>query len=719
MSALSADLRARFDSAIRAPLRAVRRRLRAYVALDGGVRLLLAMILASLVQIVLDWWLRLSVDQRATMNVVITLIWLWVIYRRLVSPLLAPVSERLLAAAVDRAHPQLHDGLSTAVQFESGETGPHESNSPALIAAVVEETCRRVHDVRFSDVLDHGRARRGGVELAGLVGIVVLAYALAPDLMRIWFQRNWLIHEVSWPQRTTITPIGFDDSGRRRAPRGEELDLAAAIEGVVPTAVTLQWWTESGRRGAETMAVIGEAPAARAAVALGALHEPITFRIVGGDESTREYRVEPVDRPFVESMSIRVTPPAYTRVEPTVLTQETTIELLRGSSLEIDARMNKPLESARFAGPGGAVAPCELIEPDRARIAWSDPQPGIWSFELRDRDGAESVRGVRYTIKLTSDAPPVVKLSIASVSDIVTPLAELSIEATFNDVYGLSRVMVAIQRNDDAPVSLPVEGFREGDRDVRASLAYALDALAVQPGDRLRVFAESADNDPAGPNLGRAEAMPIRVLTPSDFLNEMAKREMELRQEFERLISEQGGMRDALERAVAGLRADEAPAGAASQRLAGLARRQDSHATRSTAIRRGFERILAEMRQSRVARGADEQRLGGRIAAPLDEIASVLMPRASSTISGLRRMPTAEALHDSPAQQSEIVRRMRIVLKNMLELEGYREAVALLQEIIAEQKDVRAGTIEALSGELDSIFEDDSPKKPASEAAKP
>ncbi|MFN0134803.1 MAG: hypothetical protein ACKVS9_01655 [Phycisphaerae bacterium] len=728
------DLTPRVEAGIRAPLRRLRRRALSYVAIDGAVRVLAAFIVAGVLQLVLDWWLRLTVDQRAGLNLAITSVWLYVVYRHLVAPLLAPLSDRALAAAVDRAHPELHEGLSTAVQFADGEIGPAERNSPVLARSVIADACAAAADVRFFDVLNHRRAKKAAMRLGGLAALIGSAWLIFPDMMGLWFRRNWLVHDVPWPQRTTIIPEGFDTTDRRRIPRGDELDIGAEIQGRTPPTVTLEWWTAEGRTGSEVMDIIGQADLnlpeaerrARARVSLGPLTEPIDFRITGGDEYTRTFRVEPIERPAIVRAEIRVTPPTYTRLVPIVYQNETTIEILAGSSVVIDAHASKPIDSARFVGPAGAAIATELVESDRIRLDWATPLAGTWTFELRDRDGWQNLRGVRYNFKVVTDQPPTAKLALADISDVITPAAELSMDVTISDVYGISAVGVFVQRNDDPPTALTLGGFEAASREYRTSLRYDVDQLSVAPGDRLLVWSQGSDVDPVGPNVGRSEPLLLRVLTPADFLSEMAKREMELRQEFERLISEQSGVKDAIDRLLPSLPESGAPPATTAQRLGGLVRRQDSHAARTLAVRRSFERILAEMRRSRVAKSADEQRLSGRIGKPLEEIGTALMPRASGVLGELRRQVERTARQASSTTQTEILRKMRQVLASMLELEGYREAVALLQEIIADQKDVKSQTGHSLSTELDALLNLDGldhpanpPKGPASQASEP
>lgn len=686
---------------ISAPLARLRRRCRLYLALGGLLRLAVAMVLACSAQFLLDRTLRLTVDQRAVFNVLITLVWLWVIYRGLLSPLLAPLSDRFLATAVDRAHPHLHDQIASAVQFTSEPRARGNGSSPQLIEAVVKDACRAAPDVSFLRVLNHRLARRRIAALGCLATLVAGVWIIESELMATWFRRNWLVQEVPWPQQTYIVPVGFDADGRRRVPRGDELEIAAEISGTPPRSATLSWYTQSGRRGREKMTLVGRK---RFETSLGVLTEDLRFRIAGGDELTREYRVEAVERPRVLRTVTRVTPPEYIGAEPTVLEQQTALEVLEGSRLEIEARLNKPVAEAVFAGAAGPVADCELLAPDRLRVRWDEPASGTYVFQLRDADGLEDQRPVRFTVRVVADAPPAVRMHLVGVGEVITPVAELSIELTLADQYGLGSAALIAQRGEDPPITMPAPGFRAREREFQAILGLAVESLRVAAGQKLRLSAEAADLDPRGPNVGRAEPVTLAVVSREEFLSEMARRELELRREFEQLISAQRGLKDGLERLLAELPPGGAPPVVPAQRLGAFARRQETHAGRALAIARRFVQILEQMYTSKAAGVEDEKRILERVAAPLERLGRQRMPAASERLSELRRDATPEAVQTALADQGDILREMRTVLANMLEWEGYRDAVALLREVLSQQEDVHAATLRALEAELEAIL---------------
>lgn len=686
---------------ILAPLAQVRRRARLYLALDGLARLGVVVVIACAAQLVLDYSLRLPVDQRAALNIVITLIWLAVIHRSLMRPLLAPLSDSLLAAAVDRTHPELQGRIATAVQFASGRAGPSASNSPQLVRAVLADACASVDRVRFERALNRARAQRRLREIALLAAGVVAVWMFQPRLVHTWFQRNWLVQELPWPQRTYIIPVGFDAAGTRSAPRGDELAIEALIEGETPNAVTLTWRTPSGRRGRETMTVIGRS---RAEISLGVLTEPLTFLISGGDERTREFTVTPVDRPQVIYTAATITPPTYTGLAAATLEQQTVLEMLDGSTLEIAAVVNKPIHSATLVDAEGSTWEVERTASDRLRIVKDAPASGVYQLHLLDLDGYTDRQPLRFTLKVTPDAPPVVQLQLRDAGEFITPAAEIVTEITARDAYGVQDVTLSVQRNEDPPYESRPQEFAPPQREFHGESLLRPADVSARPGDRLRVQVLAADYDPRGPNIGRSDAADLTVLTAGDFLAALAARESELRREFERLIREQRTLRDNLDRLLPTLPAGGERSTAAIQRLSGLARQQEALGGRVGTVRRGFEQILAEMYTNKVVRTADERRLTDRVVLPLQAVVDETIPTAARHVSELRREVTMAGIDRVAQSQADLLRRMEAILENMLELEGFREVVAMLQEIIGLQADLHGETARALERELEAIL---------------
>ncbi|MCA9242944.1 MAG: hypothetical protein KDA32_03230 [Phycisphaerales bacterium] len=687
------------------PLRRLRGRARAYLFVRGAVRVWLAFMLGGLGQLALDRWLRMPADQRVLFNVLLTAWWSFVIYRWLVRPIRAPLSDDELAAVVDHANPGMHDGLATAVQFARGEVGDEFSNSPRLIEETLREACARAQGVPFLGVLNHRGARQRLTELLSLFALTGAVWIMTPELMNTWFLRNWLLRDVAWPQQTQIIPVGFDESGAMRWPIGDELEIRADLYGKPPQRVLLDWRTTEGA-GQVAMTMIGQS---RLRASLGLMDTDVRFRIHGGDEETREFVVYAIERPRITRTSTRITPPAYTRREAVTVEQQTVFEALKGSRIEIDAWLNKSVSQAVFRSSDESIGEAEQVADDRISFVWDAPQSGSYSFLLRDADGWENRRPVRFTVRVEPDEAPRVSLALVGVSDAVTPAGVFDVALGFEDEFGLADARLSVQRNDDPAIGIPIGAIEAEARRYEHRAQIDASRLALKPGDRLRIWAEADDTDPAGPNTGRAEAPELRVLSAGEFAARIAEQELALRREFERALSAQRAIRDGLDRLAEELDPLTRPDEGQTQRASGLARRQEQQTAVIARVTDAYEQLLEEMRANRAARPSEERRLQDSLIDPLQRLSEDGMPAASSALEQVGSEGGA-AVGAAADRQASVMRDMRDVLNNMREWEGFREAVAMLEEIIAEQESLRDTTVTAISDELDAILGLDDPE---------
>lgn len=702
-----------FEQRVLAPLRRLRARTRLHLAVRGGLVVLLAIVGAAAVQLMLDRWLGLSLDQRVVFNIALTLVWLALVWRFLVRPLRRSLPNHTLAAWVDAMDPALDDRLQTAVEFAAG-AAPSDAHaepvSAELVGAVLAETSQRISPPAFDRVLDRRAFRQWLTTLAGIVTLVAGAFVLRGETMSIWFERNWLLSSRQWPQQTQLIPQGFDPVGRRRLPRGEEVDVVADVVGELPREVYLEWRTPSGRSGREAMNILG---GRRVQVGLGVLTEDVAFRLRGGDEHTPAYQIEAVERPRVMHFLARVTPPAYTEMQPMDFEQQTALEAVAGSSIELTARVNRPLQMARFISDEGAalelgsagVLPARTDEHETTLLLrWEQPKSGIYRFELQDVDGLSNLNPVRYTLKVLPDQPPNVELNLAGAGELATAEADLRLRVSAEDAFGLSGVELRAQRNADATEPVQIPPVTDVQRQFETAISLPAQKLRAAPGDRLRVQAFAADRDPAGPNRGESKALEIQVVSREDFEHALAERELELRGEFERLIAAQKSLHESFARIQADLPQQGPSSPRESQQLLGLMRRQASHAARCGALARRYLDMLEEMRTSKVARIADEQRITGRVASPLEQLERQTMPELSDAWGALREDATEPRRAAAIAQQGRVLREMDAVYRSMVEWEGFREAASTLAGIIEQQKEVRAATLAELDRQLSDIL---------------
>jgi hypothetical protein len=696
----------------------LRRKYRTYQWLEGGTRVVAAIIGAAFVQLIVDRWLEMERDQRIVLNVFISLFWAVVIYRVLIRRLRAPADDRWLAGLIDRKYAQLHDQMTSAVAFARGEAGDAESNSPELQAAVVQQALISGATVRFDGILNHERVRRRLIDLSSAVVLVALAFALQPTLMQTWFARNWLVRDVDWPRRVTITLRDFDAQRQRVHPRGEPLELVAdlAYSGQPPQTATLRWTDAEGHRHRESMTRIGND---RLTVSLGTPVDDLSFDIVGGDARTPVHRVRLVDRPRIVTVTATLEPPAYTNLPPAEEPQATGLEVLAGSRVSLTASTNKPIAQAAFVQDGAAITQCEITNQQALSVTFAPEHSGNYQFQLLDLDGLANARPINVKLRVLPDGAPEIQIQREHLGEQITPQARITVALEAEDQYGLGELRLLSEVTDDSgqaitpPTPLPLRDFKLGVRQFKQTVTLEAAQFALRPDQRLRFQALATDRLPEHPNQSQTNPLEFRVVHPDDFLAGVAQRELELRREFEQVLEAQRGVREALRRMQSSLQSNGLDQQTLSQ-LRALQRRQGWHASRCLSLGQEFQQLLDELRANRLAEPAEERRLSQRVIEPLEHLGSETYPEVTRTLDQLEH-PEPAALDKALLAQDSLIEALNQVLANMLEWEGYREMIQIVEELVQAQENTREATLNRLEADLAEILDllDDEESLPA------
>ena len=601
---------------------------------------------------------------------------------------------------------------------------------------VVAQAQTAVGTLRFEDALDHRRAARQSAIGAACLVAFGMSCLLAPEAMGIWFQRNVLLsRHVEWPQLTHLQVDGVED-GRLIHPSGDDLQINVTATGQIPRSVDFEYEphrdaTDDGTLRAGELQLFKHGERDFRGV-FPQLRRALRARAVGGDAVTEWFDVVLVQRPRVTQVQMAIAPPAYTGLSlQTLRAGQTVAEALRGSEVRIEVETNKPIAQAELRRGNTVVRSLpEAAGQDRMTVHFTPNESGTYHFRLTDDYRLVNRRPVRFTVRITADRPPRVRLRIPGLGDMVTPDAVLPMSLEMTDTYGLgSAELVHRITAGAAPTTQPttapsgeatqpLEGFEVAGRNFSTSLNFALAPLDLEPGQRFTVFARATDQDTVGgPNIGESVIFSLRVVAPDELLAELSRREQEYRREFERLVRDQGTLRGNLLSAwnLVQIAADAAQRTAAVKAYANHARRQQALARRVVGIRGQFQRILDEMEINRVATQVIRVRLANRIIQPLETLGRKDMTAAADALGAVARSDAGVDLTAIDPEQARIVETMQRILSQMLQWEGFHEAVAILRDVIKTQSNLNRETDEELERRIQEIFG----TNPAPGASKP
>lgn len=231
---------------IHEPLARLRQRIRFYVIMEG--LLLAGLYLAT-------WfWISLAVDYglfrlftidlvqgapysfRAVLLTGLLAGLLAIVVLRILLRALLALGDRALAMVLERRFPiELNDRLITAVELGDPQLTRKLGYSSAMVEETMRDASERLQDLDLELVFDWTRLRRYTLRLGiGTLGVFLLVgiiYCVAvrrdfTDYIQrfravagLWFERNILLTNATWPRRAYLELVGFPENGELRIGR--------------------------------------------------------------------------------------------------------------------------------------------------------------------------------------------------------------------------------------------------------------------------------------------------------------------------------------------------------------------------------------------------------------------------------------------------------------------------------------------------------------------
>jgi collagen type III alpha len=233
--------------------------------------------------------------------------------------------------------------------------------------------------------------------------------------------------------------------------------------------------------------------------------QDMTYRIVAGDDTTKDYKIHVIQPPSATIDSIRLDYPEYTRLEPSTQTTGA-IDALEGTRVTLRATSNMPLRSASLqffddesASKRAEEVPVHVENGNKLQAEWTLQMRSDGSYPHFYRIFCTSVGGEfertpsLYTLEIRADRPPEIVL-VDPKTDLELPAnAELPLlfEARDPD-FTLSFINLKVEK-DGAAVS-PEEIYDGHDQQVRKTYKWSLAKYHLRPKDTITYWLEAQDN---------------------------------------------------------------------------------------------------------------------------------------------------------------------------------------------------------------------------------
>ncbi len=566
----------------------------------GWVRLVLLLVGFSLFTVFAPYWLHR---------------WVWRQRR-----------ETQLARLIARRYPGLGDRLLGVIELQDQE-GNSDTLSPRLREAAMEAVAIEAGGRKLDEALPPQQHRRWALAALCLAGISAAAFTLTPRAGFNALQR-WLM-PLSNTERYTFTRL-------ENPPVYRAVAFGEAFE------ILLKLSKDSEQRPLKAAGRYGLQPGVEASLVSDVYHfrfpgqqDPGTVVFHVGD-LRHEVRIEPVQRPGMQSVTAVVTPPAYLGIpEKTVDLNTGVVSAVEGSKVRIDLTTTRQLASATF-GPTRSQTIEEPKEQAPAFVPLDGPlaisgltarmpvmDVGTVAFEIpfawTDKLGLAGESGFKLRVDALRDAAPTCYLQGIDRQKVMLPEETVDFEVLAEDDFGVRQTGVEwsgqfTRPTDEAPAKGEMklgDGAPE-ERRIGKAAAFSPAAFGITPQKiTLRGY-----TDDYFPKRGRVYSEPVilYVLTRDEHaqllktrfdraiteFEDLARRDQELLEENQRLerLSGEELQKDPNTKRLEGQDAAEAESKRRMQELTDRMESLMKDATRNGDIEKGTLKKMAESLKS-------------------------------------------------------------------------------------------------------------------------
>jgi len=415
-----------------------------------------------------------------------------------------------LAEEVERGNPQLHDLLNCAVELNQKSK---TQNLSYMEKRVLETTAKEVNTIAWGKGTRPGSLYWVSILLGIGLGAGLAVWGVGKSPVQKAFDS--LSDEAGLSISTSLTGSLNGDNGppSNEFTRGSDVSIFADIirghRGQKQAMIEYKNGVE-----VESVEMLETRILGRFEFVVPALKDTFEYRVVTPSLITAWHKVNPYDPPALRTAKWKISPPAYTKLDPFEHEGFGYVKAPEGSSIELGMEIEPLPENvqARLV----AVDQNTSLDGNGTFFGHAFDLNEEWKgyIELTDLDKPERPPVIYDDLVLAPipDEPPLVEITEPA-KDLQLPAdATFLVEVFASDDHGVSDVRMRIEHaGDSEEETIFVEPT---EKEKRLTYVFDLNERALAVGDVLTYMALASDNKEPDSQLARSEIYFIEVLPP-------------------------------------------------------------------------------------------------------------------------------------------------------------------------------------------------------------
>jgi len=467
------------------------RRRRLYVARQLSICWLICALLgAGLIGAAWLWGWR-SLPAVAALCAVAVLATGWVLRRsRRFQP-----DYRALARIIEQQNPDLKALLLAAVEQQAqgpdGQLGylQHRVIAEAVTHATGHDWTRSISTWKL--------ALAGLGRTAALLLLLVVVSQMLPPMSLLPRDHKGVL--AAKDDSVTVTP------GDTEVEQGAPVVILARFAGRVPSAVSL--WFGPGSQEPQQIPLTRSLDDPVFGGIIQDVRSNLLYHVEYAGQRTHDYRIQVYQYPELLRADAKIVYPAYTKLQEKVIQDTRQISVVEGSQVTLTFTLNKPVTTARLVPKTGiALGPAvDSRDPNVLIVSMTASQSERYELQMADAQGRSNKMPPRFAIDVHKNLPPELTPTFPNRDVVVSPLEELTLEASVADdygvtSYGLSYALAGMETQEVALGTANSAGGANPQSAEGPQIRYllAMEGLGAQPDQLLTYYFWADDIGPDG-----------------------------------------------------------------------------------------------------------------------------------------------------------------------------------------------------------------------------
>lgn len=235
------------------------------------------------------------------------------------------------------------------------------------------------------------------------------------------------------------------------------------------------------------------------AVRLPTITHDLSYVVLADSWESETYQVKVFVLPKLVQLDTVIRAPEYTGRPIQKLEDTLQISAIVGSSVDLHARFNKPVQSALLESEGQQKLPMRVSSDGMsAHLTLKAEHDQTWNLRLIDSESRENRTHPYIDLAVIPNLPPEIKVTFPARDTRVSPLEEALVQGAVSDDFGLQQVGLVYAIPGETAQTLSLRESAQPALEFAAEHLLSLERLQVQPDTLISYYLFAEDIAPDG-----------------------------------------------------------------------------------------------------------------------------------------------------------------------------------------------------------------------------